>query len=126
MWRWIVNRLLTWWNGQTLGTQLWTWRYGEKVGEDPQGNLYYQNKGGKRRWVIYNGVSDGSRVPVEWNGWLHHTYDAPPTVEPLPRKPWEVEGGPNPTGTPEAYRPQGSLYRAEPKQRRDYDAWQPE
>ncbi len=33
-------RLLTWWNGQTLGTQLFTWRQGEKVGEDDQGNVF--------------------------------------------------------------------------------------
>ena len=31
-----VNRIFTWWNGQTLGTQLWTWRKGQKVGEDAQ------------------------------------------------------------------------------------------
>ena len=30
-------RLLTWWNGQTLGTQLFTARKGVKVGEDDQG-----------------------------------------------------------------------------------------
>ena len=30
------------------------------------------------------------------------------------------------TGTPAAYHPAGSLYRAEPAERRDYDAWQPE
>jgi hypothetical protein len=27
-------RVFTWWNGQTLNTQLWTWLYGEVVGED--------------------------------------------------------------------------------------------
>ncbi len=54
-------RLFTWWNGQTFGTQLWTWLYGEFVGEDEFGNRYYRTKGGKidpalgfeRRWVIY-------------------------------------------------------------------------
>ena len=32
----ILNTLLravTWWNGQTLNTQLFTWRKGKKVGE---------------------------------------------------------------------------------------------
>ena len=123
---WIVYRLLTWWNGQTLGTQLWTRRHGAAVGEDEQGNLYYQTAGGKRRWVIYNGESDASRVPPEWHGWLHFTYDEPPTRAALPHKAWQRPHVPNLTGTPGAYHPAGSLYRAEPLKRRDYDAWRPE
>ena len=27
-------KIFTWWNSQTFGTQLWTWRFGELVGED--------------------------------------------------------------------------------------------
>jgi hypothetical protein len=58
-------KLFTWWNGQTFGTQLWTWRFGELVGQDEQGNRYYRTRGGaidptlgfERRWVIYNGYS---------------------------------------------------------------------
>ena len=48
-------RLLTWWNSQTLGTQIFTMRRGIKVGSDEQGNIYYHNASDKRRWVIYNG-----------------------------------------------------------------------
>jgi len=29
-------KLFTWWNGQTFGTQLWTWRFGELVGNGPE------------------------------------------------------------------------------------------
>jgi NADH:ubiquinone oxidoreductase subunit len=72
-------RLLTWWNGQTLGTQLFTWRKGVLVGEDAQGNAFYQTKDGKRRWVIFNGESEASRVSPDWHGWLHFTWDEPPT-----------------------------------------------
>lgn len=123
---WIVDRLLTWWNGQTLGTQLWTARNGTKVGEDSFGNSYYQTPGGKRRWVIYNGEAEASRVTADWHGWLHFTIDAPPSQAPLPRKAWERPYVPNLTGMPGAYHPPGSLYRAAPVPRRDYDAWQPE
>ena len=31
-------KFFTWWSGQTFGTQLWTWRFGELVGTDDQGN----------------------------------------------------------------------------------------
>ncbi|WP_312527512.1 NADH:ubiquinone oxidoreductase subunit NDUFA12 [Paracoccus sp. (in: a-proteobacteria)] len=122
----LISRVTTWWKGQTLNTQVWTALYGEKVGEDDQGNIYYQSGGGKRRWVIYNGESEASRVGSDWHGWLHFTYDQPPTQDPLRHKSWEKPHRPNETGTIEAYRPQGSLYKAEPLVRRDYDAWQPD
>ena len=94
--------------------------------EDDQGNIYYQSRDGKRRWVIYNGESEASRVAPEWHGWLHHTFKEPPTRDPLVHKPWELPHEPNLTGTPEAYHPKGSLYLADPKKRHDYDAWQPD
>lgn len=119
-------RALTWWNSQTINTQFWTWRNGIKVGEDAEGNVFYQNKDGSRRWVIYSGESQASRVSPEWHGWLHHTWSEPPTKAPLPHKPWEKPHQENRTGTPGAYYPEGSLYQAEQPKRRDYDAWQPE
>ena len=122
----LMLRLLTWWNSQTLNTQVWTRLYGEKVGEDDEGNIYYQSGGGKRRWVIYNGEAHASRISPIWHGWLHHTYKLPPTQDPLTRKAWEKPYEPNQTGTPAAYHPAGSLLRAEPVARSDYDAWKPE
>ena len=122
-----LKRLLTWWNSQTLGTQIMTWRRGIKVGEDDQGNVFYQTKGGKRRWVIYNGECEASRVAPGWSGWLHFTWDQPPTTAPLKHKPWEAPHQENLTGTPAAYAPPGSIRKsAGPVARRDYEAWQPE
>jgi NADH:ubiquinone oxidoreductase subunit len=119
-------RALTWWNSQTVNTQFWTWRNGTKVGEDGYGNVFYQTKDGKRRWVIYKAEAEASQISPEWHGWLHHTWNEPPTEVPLPRKAWEQPHKPNLTGTPGAYVPSGSLYRAQPEVRSDYDAWQPE
>ena len=118
------KQLLTWWNGQTLGTRFHTWRFGERVGEDEFGNVYYQN--GRRRWVIYDGLADASRVPPEWHGWLHQSWLEPPTVKPVPNKPWEKEHLPNLTGTTMAYAPAGSIRRERPEPRSDYEAWSPE
>ena len=125
----IVNNLLravTWWNGQSFGTQLFTWRKGERVGEDNQGNIFYQTKDRVKRWVIYNGESEASRIDPSWHGWLHHTWDEPPTTSPLPRKAWEKPHLENMTGTPAAYAPAGSIRRADPVSRKDYEAWTPE
>ncbi|MCV3274101.1 NADH:ubiquinone oxidoreductase subunit NDUFA12 [Roseobacter sinensis] len=121
-----ILRAVTWWNGQTLNTQLWTWRKGVKVGEDSQGNVFYENKDKTRRWVIYNGEAEASRVDPEWHGWLHHTWDAAPTEAPLPRKAWEKPHQENLTGTALAYAPKGSIRRSDPAPRSDYEAWSPE
>lgn len=122
----LLAEIFTWWNGQTLGTRLFTAKHGERVGEDGEGNVFYQSEDGARRWVIYNGESEASRVSPEWHGWLHHTYQDPPTKAPLPRKTWEKPHIPNLTGTLSAYHPPGSLHAADPAPRRDYDAWQPD
>ncbi len=119
-------RAVTWWNGQTLNTQIFTWRKGVKVGEDEQGNVFYRSKDGTRRWVIFNGEAEASRVSPDWHGWLHHTWDEPPTETRMPHKAWEQPHRENLTGTPLAYAPPGSIRRQEPKPRSDYEAWQPE
>ena len=118
-------RLLTWWDSQTLGTQLYTSRKGRRVGEDAEGNVYYTNSDGSRRWVIYNGDMEASRVSPEWHGWLHHTFEQPPTENPLLRQPWETPHSRNLTGSREAYVPAGSLRSAAPATPKDYVAWKP-
>jgi NADH:ubiquinone oxidoreductase subunit len=128
-------KIFTWWNGQTFGTQLWTRLYGEFVGEDEFGNRYYRTRGGKidptlgfeRRWVIYNGYTEPSLVPPSWHGWLHHTFDTPPTVENYKSRPWEKPHRPNLTGTPGAYRPSGSTLarNRRPRATGDYKPWTP-
>ncbi|HEY9021509.1 MAG: NADH:ubiquinone oxidoreductase subunit NDUFA12 [Paracoccaceae bacterium] len=125
----ILNTLLravTWWNGQTLNTQLYTWRRGVKVGEDAQGNAFFTTKDGKRRWVIFNGEVEASRISPDWHGWLHHTFKETPKDRPLAHKSWEKPHQENLTGTPLAYAPAGSIRRAEPAARQDYEAWTPE
>lgn len=119
-------RTVTWWNGQTLNTQFHTWLHGRPVGDDGEGNRFYESRDGKRRWVIYNGEIEASRISPDWHGWLHFTYDAPPTTSPLPHRTWERPHQENLTGTALAYAPAGSIRAQEPRERRDYEAWRPE
>ena len=121
-----ILRLFTWWNGQTLNTQLFTWRKGVRVGEDDQGNIYYENREKSKRWVIFNGEIEASKINPDWHGWLHHTWDEPPTEKPLAHKSWEKPHQENMTGTAAAYAPAGSIRRAQPADRSDYEAWAPE
>jgi len=129
-----ILKLFTWWNSQTFGTQLWTWRFGELVGSDEQGNRYYRNRGRaidpalgfERRWVVYNGYAEGSRVPPAWHSWLHHVVDLPPTELKEESRKWEQPHQPNPTGTPRAYHPSGSMAGSgRPRVTGDYQPWTP-
>lgn len=131
----MLKTIFTWWNGATVGTLFTIGRRGVFVGKDDFGNRYYEAKdardsydGRKRRWVIYNGYAEASSVPAEWHGWLHYTWDEPPTKEPVKRRAWEQDHLPNLTGTPLAYRPKGSIARGGERQRAtgDYQAWRPE
>lgn len=117
---------LTWWNSETLNTRYFTWRKGVRVGEDEQGNVYYRSRDDRKRWAIFNGEMEGSRIPPGWSGWLHHTWDEPPPDRPLMRKDWEEPHQENLTGTGLAYAPPGSIRRGIPAARSDYEAWQPQ
>ena len=96
----------------SFGTWLFTRFFGELVGSDQFGNRYYldrRTKGHKRerRWVIYNGEVEASRVPPEWHAWLHRIVVEPPTVVSPQAKAWQKPHLPNLTGTAQAYRPPG-------------------
>ena len=134
----ILANIFTWWNGATISTSLFTAMKGEHVGTDAQGNKYYRAKpktnrkasyvGRERRWVIYDGANDASRVPPEWHGWLHGSYDELPESHLPPPRIWETEFTPNATGTARAYRPAGALERGGKRARStgDYEAWTPD
>ena len=114
----------------SLGTKLYTLCFGQLVGTDRFGNRYYRGKkalhGRERRWVIYDGAPEASKVPPEWHGWLHATQAEPPKSEAKKQR-WEKEHRPNPTGTEAAYRPPGHVLvggeRAPASG--DYEAWKP-
>lgn len=129
----IFSEVFSWWGGNTWSNRIYTALRGLKVGEDDFGNRYYvQSKGvgplGKpRRWVIYRELAEASNVPPEWHGWLHYTTDTPPVDETYTPKPWQKPHQPNRTGSPEAWRPQGSILtpQSRPKATGDYKPWKP-
>ena len=115
----------------TLGTMLKTWLTGKLVGEDQFGNRYYRaapRKGytRERRWVVYRGMAEASKVPPERHSWLHYTTDSP--IDMSHRRAWQKEHVPNLTGTRAAYRPPGSALTPErrPRVTGDYEAWSPD
>ncbi len=117
----------------TLGTIFSTLFRSELVGTDEFGNRYYRGKGRgrygrERRWVIYKGKAEASKVPPEWHAWLHHTSEVPLSERAATVRPWQKDHLPNLTGTERAYLPRGHELR----DRRhadatgDYEAWSPD
>ena len=125
---WLANAF-TWWNGATWGTSIVTRRFGNEVGRDETGNLYYQdNKRPGRRWVIYNGNNDGSLVPPAWQAWLRGTIEELPSKALPPVRKFQQKPTGNLTGTIEAFRPDGALGsgKLRPASTGDYEPWIPE
>ncbi len=124
-----LKKIFTWWEGATIGTSLYSWRKGRKVGEDAFGNRYFESKKApRRRWVIYAGNNDASNVPAEWHGWLHQTVEDVPDEGLPPARQWETPYVPNLTGSGGAYRPAGALETGSARARAsgDYKAWSPD
>ncbi len=125
----VFKNIFTWWEGATFGTWLNTKTNGIAVGEDHLGNRYFEAKretnGRKRRWLVYAGANDASRIPPDWHSWIHGTIDDVPEKSlPAPRI-WEKPAVPNLTGTDQAYHPSGTgSHRAAATG--DYQAWSPD
>lgn len=116
----------------TIGTSLYTLFKGTHVGTDEFGNRYYLERfvcGGRKpkRWVMYKGLAEPSKVPSYWHGWLHYTTDALPNREAAHRYDLQKEHLPNLTGTAGRYVPPGSILRGGKRDAAtaDYEAWKP-
>ena len=122
------HKIFTWWNGATIGAGMHIRGSSREVGRDAAGNIYYGSKKGDRRYVIYNGENDASRIPPEWYAWMHKLIDEVPDKALPPAPKFLKDPTPNLTGTPYAYRPSGALARGGQRQAAsgDYQAWTPE
>ncbi|MCX7338773.1 MAG: NADH-ubiquinone oxidoreductase subunit NDUFA12 family protein [Alphaproteobacteria bacterium] len=107
-----------------IGIYLLTWFRGRWIGQDEFGNRYYQTKNPKsgcaiKRWVLYSGKAEASKIPAGWRGWLHYTASEPPSGE--RRYDWQQKHLPNLTGTPLAHDPnKGSPIK------QNYESWNPD
>ena len=131
----MLKKIFTWWNGATIGALFDINRRAKLVGEDEMGNRFFEEpnatiEGRKRRYVIYKSYAEASMVTPDWHGWLHHTFEEPPTKEPFLIKAWEKPHRANLTGTVFAHRPKGSIALIGEKKQKgainsDYEAWVP-
>ena len=126
----LLKYLFTWWNGNTVGTKLYTFLKGKKVGEDYLGNFYYESKDQKNRWCIYSDQSDASRISPEWNSWLRFISNTQPTAGKNINYEWQKRFDGNTTGLDRGYKPRilrvGRAKKDFEKYQADSKAWKPE
>jgi NADH:ubiquinone oxidoreductase subunit len=125
----VLGKIFTWWNGATVGTSLFTRLNGREVGRDEAGNVYYEHKKNpRRRWVIYSGDNDASRVGPGWQLWLRGTIDDLPEQSLPPARSFQKPPVHNLTGTMAAFRPDGALGsgKTRPASTGDYQPWTPD
>lgn len=92
------------------------------VGEDQFKNTYYADPKKGKRFVLYNGLAEASKVPPPWQAWLNFTTDIIPQKEGFKYN-WEKEHLPNLTGTANALKANSTPQQKDaPK----YTAWTPQ
>ena len=116
-----LKQIFTWWNKKTIGTFFYTLIKGKYVGSDEFDNRYYTSSEGKR-WVIYNDRVESSKIPPEWHLWIHFLTDKKPD-EKVSKFKWQKKHEENLTGTPNAYKPEGSLSSNPKKNIKKYEIW---
>ena len=118
----MIKQIFTWWNSQTFGTFLYTIFFGEFVGKDEFGNKYYKNKNDKR-WVIYNGEINASKITSDWYSWIHHISKHLPSDIDQKKFDWQKPHKDNKTGTKESFRP-NKITKLNKKFKK-YESWKP-
>jgi len=100
------------------------------TGADLHGNTYYTEKKisrikKQRRFVLYKGTEDASRITPLWHRWLHYTTDDIPIENTLILTS-EMRHLPNLTGTQLANNPTKFHFTSDGKLKKpDYTAWNP-
>ena len=115
----MIKQIFTWWNSQTVGTFIYTIFFGKLVGKDESGNKYYESRKGKR-WVIYKGEIDASKIPAEWYSWIHFTNNKIENVHEFKKYDWQKPHQFNQTGTDKAYTP---LKKKDKNTKKKYSTW---
>ena len=115
----------------SLGTYFYTILFGNLVGIDQFDNKYYCNSKNSqdlnsKRWVIFNGEIEASKIPSHWHAWLHKTIEVPP-INYKHKYVWQKVHKPNMTGTSEAYYPSSHpLSKSKDNStNKEYDTWKP-
>lgn len=97
-----------------------------EVGSDNLGNTYYVSRKGDRRFVVYNGIEETTKIPPMWHAWIHKMTDTLPDNSSLSHHTWQKPHVPNLTGTCYRRYPAGHVLSGSAAKGRDpYEPWKP-
>lgn len=112
-----------------LSTYIYTFLFGKFVGKDKYGNSYYRNfnkfNKQEKRWVIYKGIIEATKIPPLWHRWVHFMTNELPNEKQDEDLPWQKEHRVNFTATSMAYHPNSSKHYTYKKIPSYYKAWKP-
>mgnify|MGYP001223751063 CR=1 FL=1 len=111
-----------------LGTIIYSFFYGKKVGIDNFGNKYFvSKKNPKKKWVLYKQKKDPTIIPVNWQIWLtaYHENLEVPSDEKTEKHIWEKERKQNLTGTINSYYPTEKISGKKNNINKKYSTWEP-
>ena len=113
-----------------LGTLIYSFFYGKKVGQDEDGNKFYIHKHNmKRKWVLYNKTVDPTSLKVIWQLWLtNNKTELPSEIGHNKAYIWQKERAPNYSGTKNSYHPKISknMPHKDNKNKDIKEIWSPE
>ena len=92
------------------------------IGKDEFGNEYFEHKKNNKRFILYNGQAEASKIPPNWHGWMHYTTDKKPTNKTSRKYSWQKTPIPNLTGTKNSYSPKN---KESSKSSSNYQSWNP-
>lgn len=103
-----------------LNSIIFTKIFGVHAGEDLYGNQFYFRKTSEeeKRWVVYKGMYDPSKISDEWHSWLHFINDIKPFKS---KKTWI----PNTTGTKFSHNSISSIENTPQTTLQYYESWDP-
>ena len=119
----MIKQIFTWWHSQTIGTFLYTIFFGKLVGRDESENKYYENRKKDKRWVVYKGEINASKITSDWFSWIHYISNITPVEKKYNKYPWQKPHLENKTGTNESYK--ANKISKKSKDFKKYETWKP-
>jgi len=93
--------------------------FNNKIGSDEFGNQYYLSKNKSKRYIVYNGIAEPTKIPSDWHIWIHYKTDKIPSSYQSKKYFWQKNRIPNLTGTINSYFPQRYIRNT------PYQSWEP-
>ena len=112
-----------------IGTILYSFLKGKKIGQDKIGNKFYVHKKIKnKKWVLYKHNIDPTSLDVKWQIWLTSTNSNVPTDIEESNFQWQKDKQPNLTGTVNSYHPNININKRKKDLTKDKQnsIWKPE